>query len=604
MHDHFVCMHVSMYTTICYTGLSTTKTAKKPQSILMPVAMKFSEDENITNAFTKLSATVTNIIQHTNFDRLQRACIERARTPTMLHKSNEIIPNIQGTDSFERLCSMLANTTYWNFLDIRMMEAMATASMIPAAQETIENFKKSFFSMTLKEAAPYFPVMKVKPNHTELHEDLDRDPSEMTIGELHKHRFYLETEILKTGRDTCTICRIMIGSVAIIWQIHVDHVYQAYSRLKRFDSQSSLQAIRFMSIPETERWEGLPFLWQGQDMGEIGPIESSTCVRQEPYPLPQGFEWSVLSSSNYDEIIQLYDDIGLSTLVPRNLLKWFISSPHYRKGSLLGIRLSSSKKLVWSMACILYHIRVGGKVLSVVHLDRRASPLPKKKGSQLHNAAVKETMRMLGYEGIFQATIVTPRCVIPKPVITEDVYVVDLQSHSLPYTTPRTVGLRRMKSSDVPKALALTNLYTSQFEIGQVFQSEEEFSHWFLSPLVDNITTYVVEDPNSGNITDMFSFITDVADLRLGTKSKILYVIALVITKSSPQQLITDMLVCMKQQNVTAVGLSQYGLKEHLFMEVFEAFEFRRYQVHYLFYNYKYPEVNNNNHCLFLHTYR
>ena len=57
--------------------------------------------------------------------------------------------------------------------------------------------------MTLKEAAPYFPVIKVKPNHTELHEDLDRDPSQMTIGELHKHRFYLETEILKTGPDTC-----------------------------------------------------------------------------------------------------------------------------------------------------------------------------------------------------------------------------------------------------------------------------------------------------------------------------------------------------------------------------------------------------------------
>ena len=227
----------------------------------MPVAVKFSEDKDIDYAFTKLSAVVTDIIQHTNFSRLHRACIERARTPKMLHKSNEIIPNIQGTDSFERLCSMLANTSYWNFLDIRMMEAMATASMIPAAQETIENFKKTFFSMTLKEAAPYFPVIKVKPNHTKLHEDLDRDPSEMTIGELHKHRFYLETEIIETGPDTCTICRIVIGSVAIVWQIHVDHAYQAYSRLKKFHYQSSLQAIRFMSIPETERWEGLPFLW-------------------------------------------------------------------------------------------------------------------------------------------------------------------------------------------------------------------------------------------------------------------------------------------------------------------------------------------------------
>ena len=172
--------------------------------------------------------------------------------------------------------------------------------------------------MTLKEAAPYFLVIKVKPNHTELH----GDPSEMTIGELHKHRFYLETEILETGPDTCMICRIMIGSVAIIWQIHVDHAYQAYSKLNRFHS---LQAICFMSFPEMEMWEGLPFLWHGQDMGEIGPTETSTCVRHacmhEPYPLiPQGFEWSILSSSNFDEIIQLFEGSKVSFFTTRKHL--------------------------------------------------------------------------------------------------------------------------------------------------------------------------------------------------------------------------------------------------------------------------------------------
>ena len=204
------------------------------QPLPTPVALRFSRDEDIDYAFTKLSAAVTEIIQCSNFYRLQRACIEKARTPKMLHKSNEIIPLIKKANSFEILCSVLADTTYWNFLDIRMMEAMATASRIPAAQETIENFKKTFFSITLKEAAPYFPVIKVKPNHAELHEDLDWDPSQVTIGELHKHRFYLETEVLNTGPDTCTICRIKIGSVAIVWQIHFDYAYHIYSRLKKY----------------------------------------------------------------------------------------------------------------------------------------------------------------------------------------------------------------------------------------------------------------------------------------------------------------------------------------------------------------------------------
>ena len=117
--------------------------------------------------------------------------------------------------------------------------------------------------MTLKEAAPYFPVIELRPNHTELRETLDRDPSQMTIGELHEHRFYLETEILKTGEDSCTICKIKIGSVWIMWQIHVDYAYQAYCRLKGFHYQLPLLAVRFMSVPEMEKWEGLPFLWHG-----------------------------------------------------------------------------------------------------------------------------------------------------------------------------------------------------------------------------------------------------------------------------------------------------------------------------------------------------
>ena len=555
----------------------------------MPVAVDFSKDESIANAFTKLSAAVTDIIQHTNFDRLQRACIERARTPEMLHKSSEIIQNINKTNSFQRLCSMLANTTYWSFLDIRMMETMATASMIPAAQETIENFKKTFFSMTLKEAAPYFPVIQVKPNHTELYEELDRDPSKMTIGELHKHRFYLETEILKTGPDTFTICRIVIGSVMIIWQVHVNHVYQAYSMLK-LHSQPLPQAIHYMSIPETKMWEGLPFLWHGQDIGKIGPIETSTYARREPYPLPQGYEWSILDSSNFDEIIQLSQDYNPTYSISRKILHRFVSSPLYKKGGcLLGIRLSSSKKLVWVTISLPYKIRIGGKFLSVVHLEYAGSDA--EHYNHFRNIGIKETMRILRGEGIFQATMMTRQHVIPKSVIIQDAYICDLHSHSLPYTTPRTVGLRRMTPSDVPKALALTNQYTSQFEIGQVFQSEEEFSHWFLSPLRENVTTYVVEEPNSGNITDMFSIQYISNNLAITA--------ALVITKSSPKQLITDLLVLMKQQNVISVSLCQYGLKEHLFTEFSKSSKVIGMQFHWLFYNYKYPEVDNDNHCLF-----
>ena len=113
---------------------------------------------------------------------------------------------------------------------------------------------------------------------------------------------------------------------------------------------------------------------------------------------------------------------------------------------------------------------------------------------------------------------------------------------------------------DIPKAFTLTNQYTSQFEIAQVFKSEEEFSHWFLSPLVDNMATYVVEEPNNGNITDMFSFRT----CKLKSE-KIAQVIALVITSFSAKEIIADLVVCTQQENATIVILPRFGLKRDLF---------------------------------------
>ena len=62
----------------------------------------------------------------------------------MIQKSREIVPTIKAATSFQDLCTLLADTPYWNFLDIRMMEAMAAASLIPAAQQSVENFKRTF----------------------------------------------------------------------------------------------------------------------------------------------------------------------------------------------------------------------------------------------------------------------------------------------------------------------------------------------------------------------------------------------------------------------------------------------------------------------------
>ena len=563
------------------------------------IPMSFSKQENISLAFSKLSASVTTTIETVDYSRLKRSAIERAKSPEMIQKSSEIVAAIKAANSFQDLCTSLADTPYWNFLDIRMMEAMAAASLIPAAQQSVENFKRTFFGMTLAEAAPYFPIIPLKSAHTVMTEQLDKDPSKMTIFELHKHRFYLETELLQTGPDTITICRIVIGSVTITWQIHVDHVYKAYCSLKKKQSQLPPQGIMALSVHEAEEYEGLPFVWRGQEIKQIGPIEPlPQQVQHETTPLPEGLQWVPFDSTSAMNNL-VHNKMPSTSIRERTLwtdfhplnptVKENMSDLSEMKWS-FAVKDKATDKIVGCMLWYLMYVQVGGKVLKMFRL-LQLIPL------SYHNVNLmyREVFRRVNLCSISQGLMFSNGECVLKPVATLTQWEYnfkDTHNSPLPHS-PITPGWRAMTSKDIPSALALTNKYTSQFEIGQVFQSEEEFSHYFMCPVIGNYRhTYVVEDPVTGDVTDVAGF-----SLERSLDGHELYAIStiLVAVKSPARQLLIDLLVCAKQIKADDFFTLQYGL----ISDVFEYLTMTRSNWHCHLLNYRYNEVDESQVCLF-----
>ena len=577
--------------------------------------LTFSPDEDIDCAFSRLSAGVKMIIKNANFNVMQEACIEKARSPSNL-VSNNLISNLVKVKTFNDLCLTLSNSAYWNFLDTRMMEAMVTASMVPAAQKSLENFKKTHFGKKLDKVIPRFvPVIPLKQNHTILDEVLDKDPRQLTIAELHKHHFYLETEVLKAGEGTLSYYKIMLGSVTIEWQIHVDFAYQVHLLLQKNKAILSSKGISYLSLQQSIKWNDLPVVWIGQELEKIGPIESITDkVQQQPYSLPEGYEWVHLhSATQLAEIREMSE--GIDPLASTILHSLWYTHPKIKT---LGIRSSTTKELeclVWGRPIC---INIKGKTLTLV--ERKYSSFLQASSSFLclmHNIALKELMRQFQLDGISQAilelTILNPprtpsSTEVLKPVVTTKQWYLYMLG-DFPYSTPQTAGLRKITLKDIPSALATTNKYTSQFEIGIVFESEEEFSDWFLPPSLPtkgdiSVVTYVVEDPITGNVTDMFSF--RYITLKDEEPPKILgRVIAIVNTMTPAKQLITDLLLCAKQEQLLFISTKQYGLKK----EVFETFSVLPSHIpsdlpsyhnsHLYFYNYNYPEVDEDNVVVF-----
>ena len=167
------------------------------------------------------------------------------------------------------------------------------------------------------------------------------------------------------------------------------------------------------------------------------------------------------------------------------------------------------------------------------------------------------------------------------------IYIFDHPGNSQLPSSPETPGWRRMTSEDVPSALALINRWSSQFEIRQVFNSEEEFAHEFLSPIVPNyLFTYVVEN-ETNNITDLVSFRVVATPHLVGT------ITTVASTQSPVKQLINDALVCAKKSGVKTLAMYQSDIKSDVLLSL--SFQGINGNLIFSIYNYKYHGVPENN---------
>ena len=111
--------------------------------------------------------------------------------------------------------------------------------MIPAAQKSIENYKRAFFKKKLSEVRreyQYLPsIMFVGERNRHLHEGFIKnyDCQQMTIGDFHKHHLYLETSLFHVGEGifVFTMLYVKPRSFGISWQSHTDLIQQVLHTL-------------------------------------------------------------------------------------------------------------------------------------------------------------------------------------------------------------------------------------------------------------------------------------------------------------------------------------------------------------------------------------
>ncbi|KAJ0411799.1 hypothetical protein ATCC90586_002952 [Pythium insidiosum] len=271
-----------------------------------------------------------------------------------------------------------------------------------------------------------------------------------------------------------------------------------------------------------------------QEHGAIDAPKTVADVRAEPYAMPAGFVWTDMDLTDdaqvrevYDLLTQNYVEDDSATLrfdYSVDLLRWAMTPPGYRKDWLVGVRNAKNNKLMAFISGIPVKVRAYDHSMDMAEINFLCVH-KKLRAKRLAPVLIKEITRRVNLQNIWQA-VYTAGAVLPMPVSQCRYYhrslnpkkLIEIGFSPLP---PRmtissvvkllrlpnatsTPGLRPMEPKDVPRVTALLMEYLSKHQLVTHY-SEEEVAHWML-PRAGVMSSYVVENPTTHEVTDFCSF--------------------------------------------------------------------------------------------------
>ena len=255
--------------------------------------------------------------------------------------------------------------------------------------------------------------------------------------------------------------------------------------------------------------------------------------------LIEGFEWVTMDLNDEAQISEVYEllthhyvednEAMFRFNYSSSFFKWALKSPGWKAQWHVGVRVTTSRKLVAFISGIPVSLRVRENTLNCSEINFLCIH-KKLRSKRLTPVLIKEITRRCNLEETWNA-IYTAGIVLPKPVSTCRYYHRSLdwlKLHEVGFsplpansTKPRMItkyhlpnatkqpGLREMEHKDIKQVFSLLTRYLARFEIAPVF-TKAEVEHWFLhkdGPGAERVVwAYVVEDPKTHKITDFVSF--------------------------------------------------------------------------------------------------
>ncbi len=297
----------------------------------------------------------------------------------------------------------------------------------------------------------------------------------------------------------------------------------------------------------------------------------------------------------------------------KEFLKWHLTAPGYLKIWHASIVREDKKQIVGFISAIPVHIVVYGKEVHKVEINFLCVKT-ELRAKRLAAVLIKEITRRVHLQNIWQA-VYTAGVLLPKPIATCTYYhrnlnikkLLDVKftylSPHLNITRAKSVynlskqttiqGLRTMEKKDVEGVYKILNEYLSKFKV-RAYYSIDEVAHWFL-PRDKVVYSYVVESPESGEITDFVSFYSLPSSILNHERHKTLfaaYSFFNIANSVTYKELVKNALILAANEKFDVFNALNIMENEKVFTDLL--FGQGDGSLRYYFYNYACPEIKPN----------
>lgn len=354
-----------------------------------------------------------------------------------------------------------------------------------------------------------------------------------------------------------------------------------------------------------------------------GAIEANKAVselRQEPFKLPDNFQWSELDVTQESVLAEIYtllnenyvedDDAMFRFDYKMPFLQWALTPPNYCHDFHLGVRWGD--RLMAFITGVPAVIRVRGADVKTVEINYLCVH-KKLRSKRLAPVLIKEITRRVNLKGIFQA-VYTAGVVLPKPLAScrywhrsldpKKLIEIGFSRLTARMTMARTIRLFRLPATTthpfVPlqpahleSARQLVSSYLAQFLLYPQFEPDE-FAHTFL-PKPQVVDCFVKLD-DQGVVTDLLSFYHLPSTVIGNDKHSTLnaaYSFYNVATTIAMVDLMRDALVCAKNAGMDVFNALDIMENDSVFKEL--KFGIGDGRLQYYLYNWRTAQMDPKN---------